>query len=60
MVPDSELVHPSESVKVTSPSQLFNIPLKRLLTVDDELLSFNQAYRKIEAMELKVLSQTQY
>ena len=40
--------------------RLFNIPLKRLLTVDDELLSFNQAYRKIEAMELKVLSQTQY
>jgi len=40
--------------------RLFNIPLKHLLTVDDELLSFNQAYRKIEAMELKVLSQTQY
>jgi len=40
--------------------RLFSIPLKRLLTVDDELLSFNRVYRKVEAIELKVLSKIQY
>lgn len=36
--------------------RLFNIPVKRLLTVDNRRLSFSEAYRKIEAVELKVLS----
>jgi len=36
--------------------RLFNIPLKRLLTVHNRLLSFSEVYRKIEAVELKVLS----
>jgi len=36
--------------------RLFNIPLKRLLTADDRLLPFNLVYRKIEAVELKVLA----
>ncbi len=40
--------------------RLFNIPLERLLTVDDKLLGFNRVYRKVEAVELKVLAKTHY
>ncbi len=35
--------------------RLFNIPVKRLLSPNGELRSFNQVYRKVEAVELKVL-----
>lgn len=35
--------------------RLFRIPVKSLLTVNDRLLPFNRVYRKIEAVELKVL-----
>ena len=40
--------------------RLFSIPIKRLLSVNGELIPFNQAYRKIEAVELKILSGTPY
>lgn len=40
--------------------KLFNISIDYLLTVNGELLSFNQVYRKVEAIELKVLSKTSY
>ena len=38
--------------------RLFDIPVKRLLSPNGELRSFNQVYRKVEAVELKVLSKT--
>jgi glutamate synthase domain-containing protein 1/glutamate synthase domain-containing protein 3 len=38
--------------------RLFNIPVERLLSPKGELLPFNQVYRKVEAVELKVLSRT--
>ncbi|MEW6456719.1 MAG: hypothetical protein AB1410_08430 [Acidobacteriota bacterium] len=38
--------------------RLFNISIKRLLTVDDKVLTFNKVYRKVEAIELKVLSKS--
>jgi glutamate synthase domain-containing protein 1/glutamate synthase domain-containing protein 3 len=38
--------------------RLFNIPVERLLSPNGELRPFNQVYRKIEAVELKVLSRT--
>ncbi|NQT79449.1 MAG: hypothetical protein HQ555_03525 [Candidatus Aminicenantes bacterium] len=40
--------------------RLFNIPVKRLLSVNGEALPFNQVYRKVEAVELKILSGTHY
>jgi hypothetical protein len=40
--------------------RLFNISIDDLLTVNGELLAFNKAYRKVEAVELKVLSKTGY
>ncbi|MBL7084086.1 MAG: hypothetical protein ISS41_10750, partial [Candidatus Aminicenantes bacterium] len=40
--------------------RLFNIPVKRLLSVNGEVLPFNQVYRKVEAVELKILSGTHY
>ncbi len=40
--------------------KLFNISIDYLLTVNGQLLSFNQVYRKVEAIELKVLSKTSY
>ncbi|MFB0566148.1 MAG: glutamate synthase [Candidatus Aminicenantaceae bacterium] len=40
--------------------RLFNIPIKHLLTVNRKHLPFNQVYRKVEAIELKVLSKTGY
>ncbi|UCC39051.1 MAG: glutamate synthase [Candidatus Aminicenantes bacterium] len=40
--------------------RLFNIPIDRLLTVNNKLLGFNQVYRKVEAVELKVLAKTHY
>jgi glutamate synthase domain-containing protein 1/glutamate synthase domain-containing protein 3 len=36
--------------------RLFDIPVRRLLTVNNKVLAFNKAYRKVEAVELKVLS----
>jgi len=36
--------------------RLFNIPVERLLSSNGEIRSFNQIYRKVEAVELKVLS----
>jgi len=36
--------------------RLFNISVKRLLSPNSEIRSFNQVYRKVEAVELKVLS----
>ena len=36
--------------------RLFNIPVRRLLTVNNKVLLFHEVYRKIEAVELKVLS----
>jgi glutamate synthase domain-containing protein 3 len=36
--------------------RLFNIPVERLLSPNGELRSFNNVYRKVEAVELKVLS----
>ena len=38
--------------------RLFNIMIKGLLTVNNRILPFNQVYRKVEAVELKVLSKT--
>ena len=40
--------------------KLFNIPVERLLHVDGESLSYNKIYRKVEAVELKILSGTHY
>ena len=40
--------------------RLFNIPVERLLDAEDKILTFNEIYRKVEAVELKVLSKTQY
>ncbi|MEW5902072.1 MAG: glutamate synthase, partial [Acidobacteriota bacterium] len=40
--------------------KIFNLPIDFLLTVNGELLSFSQVYRKVEAVELKVLSKTSY
>jgi len=36
--------------------RLFNIPVERLLSPDGEIRSFNRVYRKVEAVELKVLA----
>lgn len=36
--------------------RLFNIPIERLLTVNNKCLPFDQVYRKVEAVELKALS----
>jgi glutamate synthase domain-containing protein 1/glutamate synthase domain-containing protein 3 len=40
--------------------KLFNIPVERLLRVDGESLPYNKIYRKVEAVELKILSRTHY
>jgi len=40
--------------------RLFNIPVERLLNAEDKILTFNKVYRKVEAVELKVLAKTQY
>lgn len=40
--------------------RLFDISVDRLLSVNGELLPFDRIYRKIEAVELKVLSRTHY
>lgn len=40
--------------------RLFDISVERLLTPNDKLLPFHQVYRKVEAVELKVLSRTHY
>jgi glutamate synthase domain-containing protein 1/glutamate synthase domain-containing protein 3 len=38
--------------------RLFNIPVERLLSPNGEIRSFNQVYRKVEAVELKVLTKS--
>ena len=40
--------------------KLFNIPVERLLCVDGKSLPYNKIYRKVEAVELKILSGTHY
>lgn len=40
--------------------KLFNIPVERLLRVDGKALPYNKIYRKVEAVELKILSGTHY
>jgi glutamate synthase domain-containing protein 3 len=40
--------------------RLFDIPVERLLNVNGEPLSFTKIYRKVEAVELKILSGTHY
>jgi len=40
--------------------RLFKIPVKRLLSVNNEVLSFEKVYRKVEAVELKILAGTHY
>jgi len=40
--------------------RLFKISIEELLTVKGRLLPFNKVYRKVEAIELKVLSRTSY
>jgi glutamate synthase domain-containing protein 1/glutamate synthase domain-containing protein 3 len=40
--------------------KLFNISVKRLLSVDGKELFYNKIYRKVEAVELKILSGTHY
>ncbi len=40
--------------------RLFDIPVERLLRVDGKALPFNEIYRKVEAVELKILSGTHY
>lgn len=49
---DWELIRPF----LKENERLFNIPVERLLTVKDKALPFHAVYRKIEAVELKVLS----
>jgi glutamate synthase domain-containing protein 3 len=40
--------------------RLFNISIDELLTVRGKLLHFSQVYRKVEAVELKVLAKIEY
>jgi len=40
--------------------RLFKIPVTRLLSVNNEVLSFEKVYRKVEAVELKMLAGTHY
>jgi glutamate synthase domain-containing protein 3 len=40
--------------------KLFDISVERLLSVDGKVLSYNKVYRKVEAVELKILSGTHY
>ncbi|MBA7704567.1 hypothetical protein ES703_113383 [subsurface metagenome] len=40
--------------------RLFDIPVERLLRVDGKALPYNNIYRKVEAVELKILSGTNY
>ncbi len=40
--------------------KLFNIPVERLLRVGGKSLPYNKVYRKVEAVELKILSGTHY
>jgi len=40
--------------------RLFKIPVKSLLSVNSEVLSFEKVYRKVEAVELKILAGTHY
>ena len=40
--------------------RLFDIPVERLLSVSGESLPYNKIYRKVEAIELKILSGTHY
>ena len=40
--------------------RLFDIPVERLLRVEGKALPYNNIYRKVEAVELKILSRTHY
>ena len=40
--------------------KLFDISVERLLSLDGKVLSYNKVYRKVEAIELKILSGTHY
>jgi hypothetical protein len=40
--------------------RLFDIPVERLLSVNGESSPYNKIYRKVEAVELKILSGTHY
>jgi glutamate synthase domain-containing protein 1/glutamate synthase domain-containing protein 3 len=40
--------------------RLFDIPVERLLSMKGESLPYNKIYRKVEAIELKILSGTHY
>ena len=40
--------------------KLFDISVERLLSVDGKVFSYNKVYRKVEAVELKILSGTHY
>ncbi len=40
--------------------RLFDIPVERLLRVEGKALPYNNIYRKVEAVELKILSGTNY
>lgn len=40
--------------------RLFDIPVVRLLSADGKVLPYNKIYRKVEAVELKILSGTHY
>ena len=40
--------------------KLFDIPVERLLRVEGKALPYNKIYRKVEAVELKILSGTHY
>ena len=40
--------------------RLFDIPVERLLRVEGKALPYNNIYRKVEAVELKILSGTHY
>jgi len=40
--------------------RLFKIPVKRLLTANGEVLPFEKVYRKVEAVELKILAGIHY
>jgi hypothetical protein len=40
--------------------KLFDISVERLLSIDGKVRSYNKIYRKVEAVELKILSGTHY
>ncbi|MGD2245596.1 MAG: glutamate synthase [Candidatus Aminicenantes bacterium] len=53
---DWEVILPS----LKENENLFDISVERLLSVDGKVLSYNKVYRKVEAVELKILLGTHY